>query len=227
MARTVNPTTHAIRREAFIDAAQRLIEAKGYEQTSIQDVLDDLDASRGAFYHYFDSKADLLDGVIARMVEGATASLAPLVADPDRSASEKLNGLFSGIASWKTERLDLMLALMRTWLSDDNAIVREKFRRGVVANLTPVLTTIIRQGVAEGSFTVTSPDHAARVVVALVLGANEHASDLYVARQAGIASIEAIDGALTAYPEAIERILGARPGSLRWYDGAALHQWFG
>ena len=62
MARTVNATVYAVRRDAFIDAAQRLIQAKGYEQMSIQDVLDELDASTGAFYHYFDSKAALLDG---------------------------------------------------------------------------------------------------------------------------------------------------------------------
>ena len=69
MARTLNPEVHAVRRDAFVDAAQRLIQARGYEQMSIQDVLDEVDASRGAFYHYFDSKAALLDAVVDRMIE--------------------------------------------------------------------------------------------------------------------------------------------------------------
>lgn len=226
MARTVNPTVHAVRREAFVEAAQRLIRAKGYEQMSVQDVLDEVDASRGAFYHYFDSKGALLDGVIERMVVDAVAALEPMVADPNRSATDKLSGLFSGIASWKTERAELMLALMEVWLSDDNAIVREKFRRGVVASLTPVLTAIIRQGVAEGSFRVTSADHTARVVVALILGLNEHATELYLGRRADRLPFEALEGALAAYPEAFERILGARPGSLRLIDPGVLHRWF-
>ena len=48
---------------------------------SVQDVLDELDASRGAFYHYFDSKVALLEAVVERMVEAAIATLAPVVAE--------------------------------------------------------------------------------------------------------------------------------------------------
>ena len=226
MVRTLDPAAHTIRRDVFVDAAQRLIQAKGYEQMSVQEVLEGVGASKGAFYHYFDSKADLLDAVIQRMIGDATGALRPLFADPDRSAIEKLDGLFSGIASWKNARKEFLLALMRVWLSDDNAIVREKFRRGVVATVTPILTDIIRQGVAEGSFTVTSPEHAARVFVSLLLGANEHAGDLYVARQAGLIPFELVEGALAAYPEAAERILGAPPGSLHRTDSDILHEWF-
>lgn len=226
MGRTVNATVYAIRREAFVDAAQRLIQAKGYEQMSIQDLLDELDASRGAFYHYFDSKAALLDAVVARMVEDGTAAVGPVVADPGLSATDKLVGLFSGIAAWKTERMELLLAVLRVWRSDGNAIVRERFRRSVVVTLTPVLATIVQQGLDEGSFAVTDADRTARVLVSLLLGANEHAGDLFFAYQAGQLSLEDVEGALNAYPEAIEEILGARGGSLRWFEPGALRQWF-
>ena len=227
MARTLDRAAHAVRRDAFIDSAQRLIEARGYEQMSIQDVLDDVGASRGAFYHYFDSKAALLDAVVGRMVEQATAAMSPLLADPDRSAEDKLSGLFAGLASWKGERRDFLLRLMEVWLSDDNALTREKFRRGVAMTMTPILATIVRQGVQDGSFHVTSPEHAARVLVALLLGANEHAGQLYVLRQAGEVPFELVEGALRAYPEAYERILGARQGSLWWVDESTLQEWFG
>ena len=46
MARTVDAAAHAVRRETFVDAAQRLMQAKGYEQMSIQDVLDEVGASQ-------------------------------------------------------------------------------------------------------------------------------------------------------------------------------------
>ena len=72
MARTLDPAAHALRRETFVDSAQRLITTKGYEEMSIGDVLADTGASKGAFYHYFDSKAALLDAVIERMVDQAT-----------------------------------------------------------------------------------------------------------------------------------------------------------
>jgi AcrR family transcriptional regulator len=227
MARTLDPVAHAVRREAFLDAGQRLIATKGYAQLSIQDVLDELGASKGAFYHYFDSKAALLDGVVSRMVEAATASLAPAVADPDRSAPEKVDAVFSGLASFKGERKDLILALVRVWLSDDNAIVREHFRRGVIAAMTPLVATIIRQGVAEGSFATASPDHAARVFVSLVLGANEAATDLFIAYQDGAVTFEEVERNLEAFAEAFERILGVRPGSLEFANrSTVLREWF-
>jgi AcrR family transcriptional regulator len=227
MARTLDPVAHAVRREAFLDAGQRLIQAKGYSQLSIQDVLDELSASKGAFYHYFDSKAALLEGVVSRMVEAATASLAPAVADPDRSALEKFDAVFSGLASFKADRKELILALMRVWLSDDNAVVREHFRRGVIATMTPLLATIIRQGVAEGSFATDSPDRAARVFASLWTGASETATDLFAAHQDGAVTVEEVERTLAAFGEAFERILGAVPGSLGFAGrSAVIREWF-
>jgi len=227
LARTLDPAVHAVRRETFIDIAQRLIQAKGYEQMSIQDVLDEAAASRGAFYHYFDSKAALLEAVVERMVEAATSTLAPLIADPGVPALQKLQGVFTGVARWKGERTELMLALLQVWLSDENAIVREKFRHGLVARLAPLLAAIVRQGADEGVFTSSSPDDLARVLVSLLQGTNETAVELYVARQAGKVSFEAVQRLLATYVEAFERLLGLPCGSLTLVDQAVLREWYG
>lgn len=228
MARTVDPVAHAVRRDAFLDAAQRLMLRNGYAQLSIQDVIDEVPASKGAFYHYFSSKADLLEGVASRMVDAATASMAPTLADPDRTALEKLDAVFSGLVTFKGERKELVLAFMQVWLLDDNAIVREKVRRGAITQMTPLLAPVIRQGVAEGSFATADPDSTARVFVALLMGANEAATDLFVARQAGTVAIEEVERLLAAFAEAYERILGASPGSLGFANRSdVIREWFG
>jgi AcrR family transcriptional regulator len=227
LARTLDPAVHAIRRETFVDIAQRLIQAKGYEQMSIQDVLDEAEASRGAFYHYFDSKAALLEAVVERMVETAISTLAPLTADPTVPALQKLQGVFTGIARWKGERTELVLALLQVWLSDENAIVREKVRHGLVVRLAPLLSAIVRQGADEGVFTSGSPDDLARVLVSLLQGANETAVELYVARRAGNVSFEAVQHLLATYVEAFERLLGLPCGSLTLVDQAVLREWYG
>ena len=79
MARILNLAVHTVRREAFVEAAQRLMQSRGYQQMSIQDVLDELQASRGAFYHYFDSKQALLEAVIdvSSRIEALHATLCP------------------------------------------------------------------------------------------------------------------------------------------------------
>ena len=122
MARTVNVEARAIRREAFVKAGLRLIQSRGYEQMSVQDVLDELGVSRGAFYYYFSSKRALLEAVVDHVVVAALAAVAPIAADPQLSAVAKLQGIFTGIAGWKAERRELMLALIRVWYSDDNVL---------------------------------------------------------------------------------------------------------
>src|SRR5258708_38295740 len=108
MARTVNPTLHTVRLDAFLDVAQRLVQTKGYEAMSIQDVLGELEASKGAFYHYFDSRQALLDAVVERFTDGAMASLAPVLNDPELTALCTLEKVCPVIASLTAEQKELV-----------------------------------------------------------------------------------------------------------------------
>ncbi|MGH2466096.1 MAG: TetR/AcrR family transcriptional regulator [Candidatus Limnocylindrales bacterium] len=227
MARTLNPEAHSLRRDTFVDAAQRLIQSKGYEQLSLQDVIDEVGASKGAFYHYFASRETLLEAVVERMVDAAIALMVPIVDDPDLPAIDKLQLVFSTVAAWKGERKEFFVELIQVWLSAPNSVVRENFRREAVARITPLITTIVRQGTAEGSFTATSPDGAAAVFVALMLSANEVATQLFLARQAQAVSFDEVVARLAAFTEAYERILGLPAGSWVMLDDETLHLWFG
>jgi len=227
MARTVNVAVHAVRREAFVEAAQRLMQTKGYEQMSIQDLLDTLDASRGAFYHYFDSKQALLEAVIDRMVHAGLAAVQPIVDDTSLPAVLKLERVFSGIGSWKTERKSLVLALMTVWMSDENAIVREKLRRSLVTRMTPVLSRIVEQGIDEGTFHCDVPVETARVLVMLLQGFQDIATELYIDRQEQRIGLSEVERTFANYTMAFERILGVPAGSIHLADTAVLREWFG
>lgn len=227
MPRTVNPALHAVRREAFLDVAQRLIQTTGYEEMSVQDVLDKLDTSRGAFYHYFDSKQALLEAVIDRFTDGALATLEPVVSDPNLPALRKLEKVFSGIATWKAERRELVLAILEVWTSDSNAIVREKLRREAVTRLVPLLSPVIEQGIAEGTIHVNCPGETARVLVYLLQGFQNLAIEQFIARQAGTISVDEVRWSTAALTEAFERILGVPEGSLTLMDDQTLLFWFG
>ncbi|HLB45070.1 MAG TPA: TetR/AcrR family transcriptional regulator [Candidatus Limnocylindrales bacterium] len=224
--RTVNPQTHALRRDEFVDAGQRLIQTRGYEQFSIDDLLSEVGASKGAFYHYFDSKPALLEAIVARMAITGVATVADVVADPDLSAIDKLHRYFATIASFKAGQKEFLVALMRVWYSDDNAIVRQKLRRESVRLVTPHLAAIIRQGVAEGVFTLADPEHLARVILALILDTGDEAGELYLARQAGEIDLEHVRQRFATYSTALERLLGVQPGTLHLIDDATLSTWF-
>ena len=226
MARTLDPAAHALRRDEFIDVAQRFIVTKGYDSFSIQDVLDELGASKGAFYHYFDSKEGLLTAVVDQMIDGAMGVVAPMVADPDLTAPEKFQRLFTGIAQFKNARIELLQGFIQAWISDDNAIVREKFRKVTVQRVAPLMARIVEQGLAEGVYTAGPPGPVARVLLSLMLGANEAAVELYVARQAGTVTFDTVQQTLAAYAEAFDRIVGAPGGSFPITDETTLRMWF-
>jgi AcrR family transcriptional regulator len=227
VARTVDLATHAVRREAFVAGATALFQTRGYEQTSIQDILDEVGTSRGAFYHYFDSKAALLDGVVEQMVDEAMAAVETQLADPASSAVEKLRALFGGIAAWKTEHADLTLAIAEVWLSDHNVLVRERFRKVVAERLVSPLSAILRQGVAEGAFVVEDPEGTAEVLAALLPSLGLMGSELFIARRAGSITYEQAVRPMEALAAAIDRILGADPGTFPRTDERVLRTWFG
>src|SRR5215218_8567229 len=123
MARSVNETEYAARRNAILDVALRLVYTKGYDQMAIQDILDELQISKGAFYHYFDSKPALLEALTERLGQEALQLLNPIVQDPHLPAIEKLQRFFDTAVRWKTARKTFMIELVRVWYTDHNAIV--------------------------------------------------------------------------------------------------------
>jgi AcrR family transcriptional regulator len=226
MPTQLNPAAHALKRDAFLDAAERLIRTKGYEQMTVQDVLDDLGASKGAFYHYFDSKSVMLEAVIERMTDAVMAVITPIAADPTLSAPARLQAVFRAGGQWKAERRELMLGIVRAWYSDENALVRERLWASMNNRLVPLIARIIRQGAAEGALSATSPDHAAAILMGLLECSGADTGRLFMAHLDGGVSFEEVERTVGAYNEAIERILGLPTGSFEIVESPILQFWF-
>jgi len=216
-----------VRRDAFLDVAQRFVQTKGFDAMSIQDVLDELEASKGAFYHYFDSKQALLEAVVERFADTALTTLEPVLNDANLPALRNLERIFSGIASFKAQQKEFVLAIIEVWNSDGNAVVREKLRRLTVHRLVPLLSVVIDQGIREGTFAAQSPEETAMVFTSLMLGFQQQANDLFVARQAGTIGFDVVQRSVAANTDAFERILGVSKGSLTIIDEPTLRFWFG
>lgn len=227
MPRTLDPQVHRVKRDAFLDVAQQLIVTRGYDQMTIQDVLDELETSRGALYHYFDSKQALLDGVVERFAEVGMAGIAPVLDDPSLPALRKLELVFANVARFKAQQKELVLAIMDVWLSDGNAVVREKVRRLSIRLLTPIISRVVRQGVAEGVVTASDPEETARVLVFLILGYQDLAGQQFLARHADTISFDEVKRTFAAVTEAFERLLGVPTGSVALSSEETLRFWFG
>jgi AcrR family transcriptional regulator len=217
--------TAADRREAILDVAERLIRTKGYERMSVQEVQDELGVSRGAIYHYFGSKDDLLMAVLERTSDRIMAVLGPIVEAPT-PAAEKLQRFFLEAGHWKTEQRELVRRLVDVWVSDVNAIARVKLRRLTSTRLLPLMVDIVRQGHDEGVFTVSSPGDTARVLADLLQATGDTATELLMAHEEHPLPLAQVRRAFDAYDEAVERILGLAPNTFTFMDDQTLRAWF-
>lgn len=228
MARTVNLEAVASKRNRILDATQRLLLTKGYEQVSIQDVLNEVEMSSGAFHHYFDSRSALLQAIIERMKHEVEKPLLPLVHDPNRSAIEKLQGFFDTLDRLRSDHKADVVKLLRVWYGDDNAVVRLKVDEAVLEQRAPLLGEIVRQGVAEGVFTTAHADSAGEVLLSLLNGmANAHAKLLlaFDEHHDEQRCTQAIVASHAVYMDAVERVLGAPADSLRRADAEVVQVW--
>ena len=217
---------HTVRRNEILDVTQQLVYTKGYEQMTIQDILDDLQISKGAFYHYFDSKQALLEALIERMGDQAEQLVLPIVYDPKLGALEKLQRFFATLNRWKIAQKGFFLALLRVWYTDDNAIVRQKMLITGAKRIIPLLTAIIRQGIKEGVLTTSYPDQVGGVVFSIIQGLGDTLAGLLLSVDAERDDLRYIERTVAAYTDALERVLGAPGDSLQLVDTETLKEWF-
>ncbi len=225
MVRVVKEKEHAAKRNEILDVARRLVYTKGYEQMSIQDILHDLQISKGAFYHYFDSKQALLEALIERIGLEAEEIISPIVHDLHLSALEKFQRYFDAIARWKVAQKEFLLALLNVWYTDHNAIIRQKVVAAGVKRLTPMLTVIICQGVEEGVLTTPFPDQIGEVVFTLMVGLGDTVAGLLLSHESNRDTLQRMESTVAVYTDALERVLGAPTGSLQLIDAEMLKEW--
>ena len=227
MARSVNEKEYALKRNQILDVTQRLIYTKGYEQMAIQDILGELQISKGAFYHYFDSKPTLLEALIERMGQEALQLLNPIVQDPHLPALEKLQRFFDTAVRWKTARKTFMLELLHIWYADHNAIVRQKVLAMWSKHSLPLLAAIFQQGIREGALNIPFPDQIGLVLLSFIQGIGDAFAELLLAHEPRGDELQRAERLIAAYDDALERVLGAPAGSLHLMDTESLKEWFG
>ncbi len=208
-----------------MDSAQRLVNSKGYERMTIQDILDDLQISKGAFYHYFSSKESLLEAIIKRMIDTGEQIVIPILEDLHLSALEKFQRFFDSMSRWKTTQKTFLLEMMKGYFSDENAILGQKVRAEGVKQFAPLLTEIIRQGVREETMTTPYPDQVAEVILALEYGFADRLGGLLLAARTIPDIMQRMADTVAVYTDAHERLLGIAPGTLNLIDMETLKEW--
>ncbi len=207
----------AVRRAELIDCAQRLFLQKGYERTTINDVIAATALSKGAFYHHFRSKEDLLEAIAARFARQAVDQTEGVRGDTSLGALQRLNLLLAMTREWKGEHLPELRAMFTTLLRPDNAVLYHRIVGAVFDAMGPMLTAVIEAGQTEGAFDIADAEVAAEALLWLGEGRRRVVVQALEMAESGDidAGTDLMLRRLRAEEAMIDRILGLPPGSIQ------------
>ena len=225
MARILKEAEYNAKRNEILDYALEMVYSKGYAHITIQDILDGLQISRGALYHYFDSKEALLEALVNRMGRTAVDAFLPILQDKHLTAIQKFRRYFEASAQWKSAGKAVILGMLRTWYSDDNTIVRQKMSAQSIKGTASILEPIIRQGMQEGVFSTRYPEQVAETIAGITYGMADSMVGLMIADETAPVTLQKLETLLEAYFDTVERILGAPAGTLKAFDASAFEEW--
>jgi AcrR family transcriptional regulator len=169
MARVVK--SPEVRRDEIVDAAGQLFAERGYERTTISEVIALAGVSKGGFYHHFASKDDLLEAYTARLAQRSVARFSDAAETPgDRSALARLNAFFARGRDLKHTDARALAAAFNPLLAPGNAALHARIYAAMSDEVAPYLASILDHGRDRGEFDVPDPLRAAEII--LTLGAS-------------------------------------------------------
>ena len=151
----------------------------GYAQTSVQDIIDRLNTSKGSFYHHYASKESLLQGICnnrASLIYSAAAE----EAERADGNIERLNILLSGMIPFREEKLSFLLMLLPVFAIPEGRIVRDCYSDTLVSLFREAVCRQIDAGNAAGELSCDDPENAADLVLSLVSGLWIRIADLII-----------------------------------------------
>lgn len=147
----------------ILDAAFRLFIEKGYERTSIQDIINELGGlSKGAIYHHFKSKEDILVAVTDRMTAESNKMLADIRDSSELSGKEKLRTIFK--ESIRRPVQDEIFTVAPN-LGNNPRLMYSILRETIDDAAPNYIRPIIEQGIADGSIQTESPAELAELII--------------------------------------------------------------
>ncbi|EHI55093.1 hypothetical protein HMPREF9333_01713 [Johnsonella ignava ATCC 51276] len=155
------------KKEQILDISFSLFLEKGYDNTSISDILSKLDIARGTLYYHFESKEAIMDAIIERSAKKIVEEAQSIVLKKELPVYEKIFALFSSTSMKRLSGGNLMIDYMN---QPQNALFHEKSNISFIQKITPILGDIIKEGVEEGIFHNAFPYESAELILVMIIG---------------------------------------------------------
>lgn len=183
------------RKEELLNIAYNKFITKGYQNTSIDEIISEAKIAKGTYYYYFESKEKTLEEVINMVVEKMT-NKAKAILELNLPLEQKfINVILSFKPEINEENLTEVINL------PENIIMHEKVNKKVIQNAVPILTQIVEEGNKHEILNCTE-NIPEKIKITLMLS-----SSLFDDGNYNEADIK-------VYIDIVESLLGASKGSL-------------
>lgn len=155
------------RKQEILSTAEELFCRKGYEQTSVQDIIDRLKTSKGSFYHHFSSKESLLEGICGIRAE-KNYTLALEEAEKTGSIVRKLDICLAGMIPISNEKISFILMLLPVFRLPEGRTVRQYYCDALSGRFHGIVSGLLESGHLSGELYCTDPENSAALILSTV-----------------------------------------------------------
>lgn len=150
----------------ILDEAMALFIEKGYDDTSIQGIVDQLGGlSKGAIYHHFKSKEEIFEAVCEKMWNYNMAFYDAIIDDQSLNGYQKLRRMLESV---DTDPHKGALLTMTVKLMGDSKFLMNQVNEIFELSAPKYVQPVIEQGIRDGSINVTHPKELAEVLLTLI-----------------------------------------------------------
>jgi len=217
---------HQERKSEILNTAQMLFYKNGYESTSVADVIDAVNIAKGTFYHYFKSKRDLLDQIIARVSQNIDDIINKVLTKPEENAIVQINNVYQAIGEYKVQEKKVLIMMTRALYNENNIILRTKLSKRRIDIVAPRLSKVITRGISEKLFNTGDPDHTSELILNMGTPLSEKFAEYVLNDQLNQETMNEYLSFCKSYEKAVEKVLGAPEDSLNIFDLEIIKEFF-
>lgn len=140
------------RRNEIIETAGKLFEEKGYEQTQVQDIVNEIGVAKGLFYYYFKSKDEVMEELADRYADAIIDAVNKLI-DKDIATFDKINRIFQIFIDSAEKKFGIFMGILNV----KNGITHERIFFNVGKKMVPLVTELILSGNDNGECNCSDP----------------------------------------------------------------------
>lgn len=192
------------RKNEILDRAMELFAAKGYDNTSVTDIMNAVGIAKGTLYYHFKSKEDILNGMIERIHYSAIERAKKVADNNEISIDEKILQTLLSLQVRDAGRLEILNEVHKP----QNALMHQKMLQLMIKDVTPILAKVIMEGVEQEIFQTEHPYEGAELFIIYGNIIFDH----------GIMELtqDEMINKMVAFVDNMERVLGAKKGSMKY-----------